>query len=153
MEINFCSTKLIFVHCQLKACLLDAFESFSHVGNEVISIIGCDADVVHILGTLIRFNNLSRFSLMLENADSARTRPKLDQQILGTRRFTKMSTDLSCAPSKQFHLGTDVRYHYVPKCTVFHVYLKIVVHQKEIASSNSLQRRRNWHQLRWWDAI
>ena len=66
-------------------------------------------------------------------------KPKNDQQILGTRRFTKMITVLSCAPSTQFHLGTDVRYHYVPKCTVFHVFFKIVVHWKELASSNSLE--------------
>ena len=33
-----------------------------------------------------------------------------------------MNTVLSCAPSTQFHLGTDVRYHYVPKYTVFHVF-------------------------------
>ena len=70
-------------------------------------------------------------------------KPKIDQQILGTRRFTKMNTVLSCAPSTQFHLGTDVRYHYVPKYTVFHVFFKIAVHWKELASSNSLQQRRN----------
>ena len=68
--------------------------------------------------------------------------PKIDQQILGTRRFTKMNTVLSCAPSTQFHLGTDVRYHDVPKYTVFHVFFKIAVHWKELASSNSLQHRR-----------
>ena len=72
-----------------------------------------------------------------------RIQPKIDQQILGTRRFTKMNTVLSCAPSTQFHLGTDVRYHYVPKYTVFHVFFKIAVHGKELGSSNSLQRRRN----------
>ena len=64
-------------------------------------------------------------------------KPKIDQQILGTRRFTKMNTVLSCAPSTQFHLGTDVRYHYVPKYTVFHVSFKIAVHWKKLASSNS----------------
>ena len=63
-------------------------------------------------------------------------KPKIDQQILGARRFTKMNTVLSCAPSTQFHLGTDVRYHYVPRCTVFHVFFKIAVHWKELASSN-----------------
>ena len=70
-------------------------------------------------------------------------KPKTDQQILGTRRFTKMNTVLSCAPSTQFHLGADVRYHYVPKSTVFHVFFKIAVHWKKLASSNSLQQRRN----------
>ena len=49
-----------------------------------------------------------------------RIKPRIDQQKLGTRRFTKMNTVLSCTPSTQFHLGTDVRYHCVPKCTVFH---------------------------------
>ena len=68
---------------------------------------------------------------------------KIDQQILATRRFTKMNTVLSCAPSTQFHLGTDVRYHYVLRCTVFHVFFKIAVHWKELASSNSLQQRKN----------
>ena len=43
----------------------------------------------------------------------------------------KMNTVLSCAPSTQFHLGTDVRYHYVPKCTVSNVFFKIAVHWKE----------------------
>ena len=70
-------------------------------------------------------------------------KPKIDQQISGTRRFTKVNTVLSCAPSTQFHLGTDVRYHYVPKYTVFHVFFKIAVHWKELVSSNSLQRRGN----------
>ena len=46
-----------------------------------------------------------------------RIEPKIDQQILGTRRITKLNADLSCAPSTQFRLGTDVRYHYVPKYT------------------------------------
>ena len=68
---------------------------------------------------------------------------KIDQQILGTRRFTKMSIVLSCAPSTQFHLRTDVRYHYVPKYTVFRAFFKIAVHWKELASSNSLQQRKN----------
>ena len=72
-----------------------------------------------------------------------RIQPKIDQQILGTRRFTKMNTVLSCALSTQFHLCTDVRYHYVPKCTVFHVFFKIAVHWKKLASSNSLQQRKN----------
>ena len=70
-------------------------------------------------------------------------KPKIDQQILNTRRFTKMNTVLSCAPSTQFHLGTDVRYHYVPKYAVFHVFFKIAVHWKELARSNSLQQRKN----------
>ena len=70
-------------------------------------------------------------------------KPKFDQQILGTRRFMRMNTELSCTPSTQFHLGTDVRYHYVPKYTVFHVFSKIAVLWKELASSNSLQQRRN----------
>ena len=80
-------------------------------------------------------------------------KPKIDQQILGTRRFAKMNTVLSCAPSTQLHLGTDVRYHYVPKYTVFHVFFKIAVHWKELASSKSLQQRKNYHKLRWWAAI
>ena len=70
-------------------------------------------------------------------------KPKSDQQILSTRRFTKMNTVLSCAPSTRFHRGTDVRYYHVPKYTVFHVFFKIAVHWKELASSNSLQQRRN----------
>ena len=70
-------------------------------------------------------------------------KPTIDQQILDTRRFTKMNTVLSCAPSTQFHLGTDARYDYVSKYTVFHVFFKIAVHWKKLASSNSLQPRRN----------
>ena len=70
-------------------------------------------------------------------------KPKIDQQILGTRRITKMITVLSCAPSTQFHLGTDVRYHFVLRCTVFHVFFKIAVHWKKLASSPFLQQRRN----------
>ena len=76
-------------------------------------------------------------------AGSAVSSPKIDQQILGTRRFTKVNTVLSCAPSTQFHLGTDVRYHYVPKYTVFHVFFEIPVHWKKLASSKSLQQRKN----------
>ena len=68
---------------------------------------------------------------------------KIDQQILGTCRFTKMNIELSCVPSAQFHLGTDVRYNYVPKYAVFHVFFKIAVHWKELASSNLLQQRWN----------
>ena len=70
-------------------------------------------------------------------------KPKIDQQILGAHRFTKMNTELSFTPSIQFHLGTNVRYHYVPKYTVFHVPFRIAIHWKELASSNSLQQRRN----------
>ena len=70
-------------------------------------------------------------------------KPKNDQQILGTRRFTKMNTVLSCASSTQFNLGTDVRYHNVQKYTIFHVFFKIAVHWKKLASSKSLQQRRN----------
>ena len=70
-------------------------------------------------------------------------KPKIDQQILGTHRFTKLNTVLNCASSTQFHLGTDVRYHYVPKYTVSHVFFKIAVHWKKLASSKSLQQRRN----------
>ena len=72
-----------------------------------------------------------------------RIKPKIDQQILSTRRFAKLNTVLSCAASTQFHLGTNVRYHYVPKYTVFHVFFKTTVHWKELASSKSLQQRRN----------
>ena len=72
-----------------------------------------------------------------------RIQPKTDRQILGTRRFTKLNADLSCAPSTQFHLGTGVRYHYVPKYTVFYVFFKIALHWKELASSKSQQERRN----------
>ena len=56
-KVNFCCKKMTFVHCQLKAGFLNAFEGCSQVGNEVISIISCDADIVHILGTLVRFDN------------------------------------------------------------------------------------------------
>ena len=69
-------------------------------------------------------------------------KPKIDQQIPYTWVYENEHS-LSCAPSTQFHLGTDVRYHYVPKYTVFHVFFKIAVHWKELASSNFLQQRRN----------
>ena len=72
-----------------------------------------------------------------------RSKPKINQQILGTRRFEEVNTVLSCAPSTQFHLGTDVRYHYVPKYAVFHVFFKSAVHWKKLASSNFLQQRKN----------
>ena len=70
-------------------------------------------------------------------------KPKNDQLILGTRRFKEMSTDLSGAPSTRFQLGTDVRYRYVPKYNAFHVFLRIAVYWKELASSKSLQQRVN----------
>ena len=56
-KINFFCTKVTFVHCQLKASFLNAFERCSQVSYEVVSIVGCDADIVHILGTLIRFDD------------------------------------------------------------------------------------------------
>ena len=80
-------------------------------------------------------------------------KPKYYQQILDTRRFTRTRTVLRCASSTQFHLGTDVRYHYVPKYTVLCFFFKIAVHWKKLASSNSLQQRRNYHKLRCWAAI
>ena len=46
-----------FVHCQLKAYLMVAFESLSQVGNKVVSVIGCNANVVHVLSTLVRFDD------------------------------------------------------------------------------------------------
>ena len=64
-----------------------------------------------------------------------------------------MNTDLSCASSTQFHLGTDVRHHYVPKYTIFHAYFKIAIHWKKLASSTSLQKRSNWQKLRYWAAV
>ena len=69
--------------------------------------------------------------------------PKIDQQILGTRRFTIVNTVLSCYPSTQFHLGTDVRYHDVPKYAVFDVFSKIAVHWQKLASSNFQQQCRD----------
>ena len=45
----------------------------------------------------------------------------------------RMSNSATWRP--QFPLGTEVRYHYVPKYTVFHVFFKIAVHWKELASS------------------
>ena len=75
-------------------------------------------------------------------AGSAVSSPKLTE-ILGTRRFTNLNADLSCAPSTQFHLGTDVRYDYAPKYAVFQVFFKVAVHWNELASSKSLQQRKN----------
>ena len=54
-EVNLCCTKKTFVHCQFKACLLDAFEGCSQVGNELVRVIGCNADVIHIRKILVRF--------------------------------------------------------------------------------------------------
>ena len=56
-EINFCSTKMTFVHCQLKSCLLNAIKGYSQVEDEVVGIVGGKADVFHALGTLVRFND------------------------------------------------------------------------------------------------
>ena len=56
-EVNFCYTKLTFVHCQFKACSLDAFEGCSQVGNEMVDVIGHNADVAHILSTLVRLDD------------------------------------------------------------------------------------------------
>ena len=56
-KIIFFCTEVTFVHCQLKACFLNAFGCCSQVSYEVVSIIGCDANIVHILGTLIRFDD------------------------------------------------------------------------------------------------
>ena len=86
-------------------------------------------------------------------APEAKDRSQNNQYILGTRRFTKMNTDLSCASCIQFHLGTDVRYHSVPKCTLLNAYFKIAINWKELAGSNSRQQRNNYQKLRWWVAI
>ena len=56
-EITFCGTEMTFVHCQFKACFLNAFEGCSQVGDEMISIVGCDAVIVHVLGTLVYLND------------------------------------------------------------------------------------------------
>ena len=56
-KINFFCTEVTFVHCQLKACFLNAFEGCSQVSYKVVSIISCDADIVHILSPLIRFDD------------------------------------------------------------------------------------------------
>ena len=50
-------TKGTFVHCQFEACPLNAFKSWSQVRNEVVSVIDCNANVVHILSTLVRFDD------------------------------------------------------------------------------------------------
>ena len=72
---------------------MDAFDCGSLVGNEVVSVIGCNADVVHILGTLIRLITLSRYSLMnLENADSALLRP-CAKRLYAKVRLAKLKTN------------------------------------------------------------
>ena len=43
------------MHCELKTCLLDALEGCSQVGDKV-GIIGCKADVVHVLSTPVRLD-------------------------------------------------------------------------------------------------
>ena len=144
-----------FFKTRSKACRLFKFAQrfpISTLGQKINLVLGKKSPVTH----------RKNFKELLEIPKIApqhsrgscvrwkrRIKPKIGQQILGTRRFTKMNTELSCTPSTQFHLGTDVRYHYVPKYTsffhvyVFHVFFKIAVHWKKLASSNSLQQRRN----------
>ena len=138
-----------FFKTRSKACRLFKFKQrfpTSTLGQKINLVWGKKSPVTHrknfteILDFPKIAQQLSRGSCVHWKR---RIQPKIDQQILGTRRFTKMNTELSCTPSTQFHLGTEVRYHYVPKYTVFHVFFKIAVHWKELASSNSLQHRRN----------
>ena len=55
-EINLCCTEMTFVVYESKPCLMDAFESCSQVGYEMVSIIGCIADVLHIFSATIRLD-------------------------------------------------------------------------------------------------
>ena len=118
----------------------------STLGQKIILVWGKKSPVTH-RKNFTEFLDFPKIAQQHSKSSCVRwkrcIKPKFDQQILGTRRFTKINTELSCTPSTQFHLGTDVRYHYVPKYTVFHVFFKIAVHWKELASSNSLQQRRN----------
>ena len=118
----------------------------STLGQKINLVWGKESPVTH-RKNFTEFLDFPKIAQQLSRGScvhwNRRIQPKIEQQILGTRRFTQMNTELSCTPSTQFHLGTDVRYHYVPKYTVFHVFFKIAVHWKELASSNSLQQRKN----------
>ena len=118
----------------------------STLGQKINLVLGKNTPVTH-RKNFKEFSDFSKFAQQHSRGSCVhwkrRIKPKIDQQILGTHRFTKVSTVLSCAPFKQFHLGTDVRYHYVLRFTVFHVFFKIVVHWKELASSNSLPQRKS----------
>ena len=86
----------------------------STVGQKINLVWGKKSPVTHrknfteVLNFPKIAQQLSRGSCVHWNR---RIQPKIDQQILGTRRFTKMNTELSCTSSTQFHLGTGVRYH------------------------------------------
>ena len=57
-EIGLSSIEMAFGHCQFMTCFLNAFEGCPLVSDEMISVVGgCDADIVHVLGTLVRFDN------------------------------------------------------------------------------------------------
>ena len=118
----------------------------STLGQKINLVWGKKSPVTH-RKNLTEFLDFPKIAQQLSRGSCVhwkrRIQPKVDQQILGTRRFTKMNTELSCAPSTQFNLGIDVRYQYVPKYTDFHVFFKIAVHWKELASSKSLQQCRN----------
>ena len=138
-----------FLEIRFKARRLFKFTqrfSTSTLGQKINLVRGKTSPVTH-RKNFKDFLDFPKFALQHSRGSCVRWRrcikPKIDQQILGTCRFTKINTVLSCAPSTQFRLGTDVRYHYVPKYTVFHVFFKIAVHWTELASSNSLQQRRN----------
>ena len=73
-----------FVHCQFKACFLNAFECCSQVSNEKVSILSCDADILHLLGTLIRLNNfIEIFSHETRKCGQLRLVPLVGQPSVG----------------------------------------------------------------------
>ena len=47
---------MTFFNCQFQCCLANALEDCSDVPGKVRSFIGCDSNVVYVLGTLISFD-------------------------------------------------------------------------------------------------
>ena len=105
-----------FFKTRSKACRLFKFAQrfpTSTLGQKINLVWGKKSPVTH-RKNFTEFLDFPKIAQQLSRGScvhwNRRIQPKIDQQILGTRKFTKMNTELSCTPFTQSHLGTDVRY-------------------------------------------
>ena len=63
-----------------------------------------------------------------------RSRLKIGQKNLHTRRYTELSADLGSEARKMFHHGTEMRYPYVSVGVKMHTFCTISKHQFELAA-------------------
>ena len=67
---------MAFGHCEFEACISDTFEDFFDVDAQVICVVGCDANIIDVLRTLVSFyRGVEVLTREAGKADKERLRP------------------------------------------------------------------------------